>query len=119
MQGTGVIQDTSDSKSDHVYSDDDPKGIDAIPDSQPHREIDLAILKAVRTSLKDSAKVAIIMPPCIYGVGSGPFNRLSIQVPGLIRCALEKGKVAIPGKGEQIWNNVHVEVGHLLLLICF
>lgn len=62
-----------------IYEDDKPEAIDAISDDASHREIDLAIVKASR-SLGPRAKLAIMIPPLIYGVNSRE-KRLSIQLP--------------------------------------
>lgn len=50
-----------------IYKDDDAETIDAaLPDSAPHRNIDLVILKA-KKELGDKAKIVIFIPPLIYG----------------------------------------------------
>lgn len=50
----------------------------------------------------------IIMAPTIYGQGTGPFNRYSIQLPAIIADALQSGTVSVVGKGDTIWSHVHV-----------
>lgn len=106
--GSGVLDDRSKSmfKSDKVFEDDKPADIDALPDSQPHREIDLAIVKA-RKELQDHAKMVIIMPPVIYGYNP-KYGRLSIQIPTLTRFAIKHGYAGYLGAGEAVWNQVHV-----------
>jgi NAD(P)-dependent dehydrogenase (short-subunit alcohol dehydrogenase family) len=66
--GTSVLDDKAAGqfKSDRVYRDDDRAGIDSVPDNAPHREIDLAIVKAQK-ELGGKAKLAIMIPPLIYG----------------------------------------------------
>lgn len=49
-----------------MYYDDKPEEIDALADDAPHRPIDLAILK-VKKELGEKAKIAIMIPPLIYG----------------------------------------------------
>jgi nucleoside-diphosphate-sugar epimerase len=49
------------------------------------------------------------MSPTIYGTGSGPVNRTSIQVPLLIRTALKKGRVDVLGDGNGVWDTVHID----------
>lgn len=66
--GTSVLDDGSKGmfKSEKVYHDDRPEDIDALPDDAPHRPIDLAIVKA-KKDLGEKAKIAIMIPPLIYG----------------------------------------------------
>ena len=66
--GTSVLDDRSKgmSRSDKVYHDSDRSEIDSVPDDAPHREIDLAIVKAQK-ELGESAKLAILIPPLIHG----------------------------------------------------
>ena len=53
-------------------------------------------------------------PPTIFGAPEGVLsekniaNRHSIQIPGLIRSALERKRVAVIGTGKSIWDHVHV-----------
>lgn len=48
------------------------------------------------------------MSPTIYGVGTGHFNKLSIQAPGFIRTALKLGKTFVIGNGKGTWDYVHI-----------
>lgn len=66
--GTSVLDDGSAGafKSDKVYRDDKPEEIDSLSDDALHRLIDLAIVKGQK-ELGESAKVAIMIPPLIYG----------------------------------------------------
>lgn len=66
--GTSVLDDgaAGAKKSDKVYHDDVRSEVDAVPDDAPHREIDLAIVRAQR-ELGEKAKIAIMIPPLIYG----------------------------------------------------
>ncbi|KAJ3548880.1 hypothetical protein NM208_g783 [Fusarium decemcellulare] len=50
-----------------------------------------------------------IMAPTIFGIGSGLFNRYSIQIPVPAKVALESGHVSVIGNGETVWTHVHVE----------
>lgn len=49
------------------------------------------------------------MSPTIYGIGSGKFNKLSIQIPMLIRLSLKSGQAIVIGDGRGIWNYVHID----------
>lgn len=78
---------------DVCFNDKDQAKFDRlIPDHAPHREIDLTIKRAVEAN-QIHAKVSIILPPCIYGLGTGPFNRRSIQIPGWAKEAVKEGHV--------------------------
>lgn len=106
--GTGVIlEDTRGKKgSDVIYNDLNPDQINGLPDSQIHRDIDLFIANA--GAANPMLKTAIVIPPTIYGIGTGPFHRTSIQFPTLLRAAMKRGKAEIFGPGEATWDNVHV-----------
>lgn len=71
--GTSVMDDKSDGqfKGERAYSDESRHDIDSVPDDAPHREIDLAIVKA-QVELGEKAKLAIMIPPLIYGCRLSP-----------------------------------------------
>lgn len=53
-----------------IYSDIKPEDIEALDPKAPHREIDLVVSAAARdTSL--NARIGIVLPPLIYGLGTG------------------------------------------------
>ncbi|KAE8452051.1 hypothetical protein EG329_002216 [Mollisiaceae sp. DMI_Dod_QoI] len=89
-----------------IFEDDKPEAIDALPDSAPHRSIDLAILRK-RKEFGRHAKISIVLPPLIYGVGKKS-GRLSIQLPTMARFAIKHGFAGYVGKGQSLWNQVHV-----------
>ena len=66
--GTSVQDDDAKGmvKNDGIYHDNKREEVDSVPDSAPHREIDLAIVRAQK-ELDEKAKLAIMIPPCIYG----------------------------------------------------
>ncbi|KAL2811558.1 hypothetical protein BDW59DRAFT_55232 [Aspergillus cavernicola] len=104
-------------KSDVIFDDDKPSGIDQLPDSAAHREIDLAIVNAQK-ELSPHAKFAIMIPPVIYGVSTRE-KRLSIQLPTMVRYSIKHGYAGMIGKGLSVWNQVHVKDlarGYLTLL---
>lgn len=107
--GTSVLDDSAHGrfKSDKVFHDDKPGEIDALEDSAPHREIDLAILKAKR-ELGDKAKIAIMVPPLIYGFNPA-HGRLTIQIPTMTRWALKHGYAPFVGEGKSVESNIHVK----------
>ncbi|KAK3617047.1 hypothetical protein LTR56_025558 [Elasticomyces elasticus] len=105
--GCSAITDKSEGTfaSGKIYEDDKPETIDSIADDAPHRQIDLAILER-REQLGAKAKVSIVLPPVIYGVGKD--NRLSIQIPTMARFALKHGFAGFCGGGKAIWVQIHV-----------
>ncbi|KAM0208146.1 hypothetical protein ACHAQI_007156 [Fusarium lateritium] len=105
--GCSAITDESngDHASDIIYQDDKPETIDSIADDAPHRSIDLAITKA-RSEIGAKAKISIVLPPIIYGVGKD--NRLSIQITTMARFAVKHGYAGYVGGGKAIWGHIHV-----------
>ncbi|KXH66693.1 hypothetical protein CSAL01_13581 [Colletotrichum salicis] len=105
--GCSVLSDDSNGEyaSNKIYEDDKPDTIDSLSPDAPHRRIDLAILKG-RQELGASAKIAIVIPPVIYGVGMQ--NRLSIQITTMTRFALKHGFAGFVGGGKSIWGQIHV-----------
>ncbi|KAJ5676362.1 hypothetical protein N7536_012534 [Penicillium majusculum] len=117
--GATLLSDTAEGeyKSDTIYDDELPGEIDALPDSASHRQIDLVIARAGH-ELASHAKMAIMIPPLIYGVTTRE-NRLSIQLPTLIRYSIKHGYAGQIGKGRTVWNQIHVRDlarGYMVLL---
>ncbi|KAI7480493.1 NAD dependent epimerase/dehydratase family protein [Hortaea werneckii] len=106
--GTSVLDDGAAGmhKSDKVYHDNVKSEIDSVPDNAPHREIDLAITRAQK-DLGDKAKIAIMIPPLIYGFNP-KHKRLTIQIPTLTRFALKHGYAAHVGTGAPVESNIHI-----------
>lgn len=104
--GTSLLDDKAlgSFKSDKIYHDNKQEEIDSLSDDAPHRQIDLAIVKA-RKALATKAQIAIMIPPLIYGTSHG---RLTIQLPTLARWALKHGHPAHVGAGKSVWSNIHV-----------
>ncbi|CAL8584460.1 hypothetical protein XPA_010058 [Xanthoria parietina] len=77
-----------------------------------------ADLTVIATGLAAAVKTYIIMPPTIYGPGTGLFNRLTIQVPTIIRAALRNGQVMQLGADDGDVECVHVQdLADLYLLL--
>ncbi|KAI5468118.1 NAD dependent epimerase/dehydratase family protein [Mariannaea sp. PMI_226] len=55
-----------------------------------------------------NVKTYILMSPTIYGLGSGFFNRTSIQIDGIIRAARRSGFTPVVGTGAFEWDHVHI-----------
>ena len=56
-------------KSDKIYRDTDRASIDSVPDDAPHRDVDVPIIR-MGDELKGKAKLAVMVPPLIYGCAS-------------------------------------------------
>lgn len=69
------------------------------------RTTDLAV---VETGKGEKVPTTIIMSPTIYGLGSGMFNRVTIQYPLQMKSAAKEGTAEYVGDGEGIWDFVHV-----------
>ncbi|CAF4626311.1 unnamed protein product [Rotaria sp. Silwood1] len=106
--GTGVLSEDVRGKpgSDIVYSDLNPNQINGLPDEQLYRDIDLFIINSADAN--PLLKTVIILPPLVYGIGTGLFNRTSLQLPVLVRAALKRHKAEMIGPGQAIWNSVHI-----------
>ena len=117
-----------------VYDDANIEEIEALPLSQPHRLVDSTVVAAdeegtelrcqsVRLVLRNFlrlytigyARTYIIFPSTVYGIAknrlteSGLQNPYSIQIPYLIRAALDRGQGGGVGLGKNIWPNVHID----------
>ncbi|CAE6438851.1 unnamed protein product [Rhizoctonia solani] len=107
--GTGLLSDNYNGEltpeGSKIWNDNDINDIKSIPPTQPHRNVDLEIFEAHE---REEIDAYIIAPSCIYGVGDGPVNKISQQVPRLIRAAIEFKQPVYVGKGTNLWNNVHI-----------
>ncbi|RYP08973.1 hypothetical protein DL765_008616 [Monosporascus sp. GIB2] len=68
-----------------------------------------AELAVVETGLATGVRTTVIMPPTVYGIGSGFFNRLSVQIPNVIQTALNRGRAIRVGDHNAVWNHVHID----------
>ncbi|KAJ5814178.1 uncharacterized protein N7503_000928 [Penicillium pulvis] len=71
----------------------------------PQRTSDLLVCEQGEAA---GIKTYVIMPPTIYGEGTGFFNRRSIQINTMMRAALKDGYASRVGAGEAEWDHVHV-----------
>ncbi|KAF5962300.1 hypothetical protein FBULB1_14318 [Fusarium bulbicola] len=63
-------------------------------------------------------KTYIICSPLIYSKGTGLFNKSSIQIPTMVRAALERGRAMYAGDGLGLWDHTHIEdIAALYMLI--
>ncbi|CAA9960590.1 NAD dependent epimerase/dehydratase family protein [Pyrenophora teres f. maculata] len=66
-------------------------------------------LGMVDAGLESGVKTVVLMPPLIYGVGTGLWNTRSLQVPRLAQAAISEGQAIVVGDGKGVWDNVHIE----------
>jgi nucleoside-diphosphate-sugar epimerase len=106
--GTGLLVDDAKGHylSETIYSDNNPAGIDALPDTAMHRDVDLAIVAASR-EFGPKANIAIMIPPIIYGVNPA-HGRVSMGLPPLVRFALKHGFSGRVNEGKNAWSAVHM-----------
>jgi nucleoside-diphosphate-sugar epimerase len=64
-----------------------------------------AELGVIDAGLERGVKTTVIMSPLIYGVGTGQFNKSSIQVPAYTKAAISNGQTVVVGEGKGIWDN--------------
>lgn len=116
--GTGLVMEEPTGNlnpNQKVYNDNVYEDIQSIPDGSPHRLIDLEIFKADEEGY---VSAYIIAPSTIYGTGDGPGNRISQQIPLLIREALAHKQAVHVGDGTNEWNNVEInDLVNLYLLV--
>ena len=77
------------------------------------------LIKSMVYRMNRSIEMLTCLSPLIYGIGTGLFNRTSIQLPTLIRAALKRGKAEMIGPGESTWDHVHISDlvdGYIVLL---
>ncbi|PON28840.1 hypothetical protein TGAM01_v201948 [Trichoderma gamsii] len=65
-------------------------------------------LVVVETGKEEGVPTTIIMSPTIYGVGSGKFNRITIQYPLQMKSAIASGRAEYVGDGRGVWDFVHI-----------
>ncbi|CAL1702836.1 unnamed protein product [Somion occarium] len=112
--GTGILHDDARGAyaSETIYDDMKPEQIEALPATQLHHNLDLAIEEADKAGYLRSY---IVFPGTIYGVASGPFveagiqHPFSVQIPGLTLAALDRGQPGMVGKGLAIWPHISLD----------
>jgi nucleoside-diphosphate-sugar epimerase len=114
--GTGVFMDDAAGlhDTDVVYADTNAKQIEGLPVTALHRPVDLEVVTGDKEGY---VRTYIVLPPTIYGIGTGKFydlgisNPHSIQIPLAIRKSLDRGQGGVIGEGKNIWP--HVELNEL------
>lgn len=105
ISGTGVLNDMSKGPGNptpKVYDDiKDVLEITSLPMTALHRDVDAAVIAAGK---EYDIPTAIVCPPMIHGVGSGPGKKRSIQIPYLMEAIVGRGKAFTVEEGNNIWD---------------
>jgi hypothetical protein len=102
--------------SETIYSDLDIPKFEALPPTQPHRNVDIDIINA---DLQGYVKTYLVLPTTIYGLASGRLvdlgiqNKHSLQIPQLVKISIDRRRAGYVGLGKNIWANVHIDDGTL------
>ncbi|KAK2026332.1 NAD dependent epimerase/dehydratase [Colletotrichum zoysiae] len=97
---TGEVHEWSDLENVFEFEEEKEK-----EEAYGQRTTDIAV---VNTGEKTGVKTYIMMPPTIYGRGTGLFNQGSIQIPSIIRGAIKAGVSEYVGDGKACLGHVHV-----------
>ncbi|KAK0205283.1 hypothetical protein DFS33DRAFT_1259613 [Desarmillaria ectypa] len=121
--GTGELTDKAQGLhgTDVVYSDLDVSLYEALPPTQPHRNVDLAVLAADKEGY---VKTYIVLPPTIYGVPTGILHKHGLQrsvvaqIRQLVEASIARKQGGVVGEGKNLWPNVDVnEMADLYTII--
>lgn len=87
-----------------------------------HRHVDGPLRKDILNPEKEkeyNVVSSLMMPPLIYGIGSAPWNRISIQTPMLTSYMIKNGPATLPADFKGVWNCVWVHdlVDQYVLLV--
>lgn len=127
QSGTGVLTDDARGEyaTDTIYSDLNIEQIKSISPTAVHRHVDLHVINADEQGY---ARTHIVFPAVIYGIAqhalvdAGVSNAHSVQVPGMIKAALDRKRAGMVGKGKALWPDVHIDDGecclHMAAPIC-
>lgn len=76
-----------------------------------HRHVDGPLRKEILNPDKEkeyNVVSSLMMPPLIYGVGSAPWYRTSIQTPMLASYMMKNGIATLPEGHPTVWNSIWV-----------
>ncbi|KAI9461365.1 hypothetical protein HD554DRAFT_2223603 [Boletus coccyginus] len=106
---------------DTIWDDANPDQLETLPDTQPHRNVDLLVVAADKQGY---ARTHIVLPSTIYGVAKGPLVDLgiqhsrSIQIPRLVQASIARKRAGMVGLGLNTWPNVHIDdIGDLYIVL--
>ncbi|KAJ7737432.1 NAD(P)-binding protein [Mycena maculata] len=123
MSGTGCLGDNAKGlfASYTIYNDINIAQIESLPATQPHRNVDLAIVQA---DTHGYAETYIVAPPGVYGTPHGILADAGVQnvtnaaFDSLISISFKRGAAGVIGEGKNITGHVDVtEVGDLVVLL--
>ncbi|KAJ7051428.1 hypothetical protein C8F01DRAFT_1212685 [Mycena amicta] len=123
MSGTGCLGDNAKGAfaSTKVYNDLDIPEIEALPATQHHRNVDLAVVAADKAGYVNTY---IVIPGVVYGAARGILaengiqNMINFAWVALFRLSFARGAVGIIGEGKNLVAHVEVnEVADLVLLL--
>lgn len=112
VSGTGALVDDARGLHDqHItYDDADSKHINTLPSTQVHRDVDEFLLEH-----SDNMQLHIVYPSTIWGQAgdhklsqAGISNPFSVQMPALVRTAIDLKQAKVVGEGKNVWPNVHI-----------
>ena len=72
----------------------------------PQRTNDLSVID---TAENTDVKIYSLMSPIVYGRGSGLYRRCGMQLPTMLRAAVEVGQAEMVDGGEGVWGHVHID----------
>ncbi|KAG9098449.1 hypothetical protein FS749_003780 [Ceratobasidium sp. UAMH 11750] len=107
--GTATIKDEGNGEFTDEYptwDDVNTAALKSIDIKAPHRIVDI---EAIKAHDQDIADVYVLCPATIYGVGTGPVRRASMQIPKLVEIFLKTRRAEYVSKGTNIWSNIHVQ----------
>ena len=102
VEQLGLPKEYTDRNPEEIYEAE--KKLEA-EEAYPLRTTELTVID---TGLELGVKTHVVMVPTVFGVGTGPGNKQSIQIPLLIRSVLKNGYLAVADHGMQEWDRVHV-----------
>ncbi|KAF8555770.1 NAD(P)-binding protein [Imleria badia] len=106
---------------DTIWDDMNPDQLETLPDTQPHRNVDLLVLAADKQGY---ARTHIVLPSNIYDIATGPLVDLGIQnprsrqIPRLVGASIARERAGMVGLGLNKWPNVHIDdIGDLYMVL--
>ncbi|KAI1090185.1 NAD dependent epimerase/dehydratase family protein [Rostrohypoxylon terebratum] len=66
-------------------------------------------LAVVDKGLELGVKTLVIMSPTIFGLGTGLWNKISVQIPLFTGAVLQLNRPIVLGDGRGVWDHVHVQ----------
>lgn len=77
-------------------------------DSDEHYDQRATDIAVIRTAEATGVKAYLMMPPTVFGTGSGLFKRQSIQIPFTIQHAIDQGYPEYIGDGSSTVGYVYI-----------